>query len=50
LDLSPLVPALFGVAGQPNYNPAFDFEGDGDVDLADLAAFAQRLFQAGYTP
>ena len=34
----------------PVYNPAFDFEGDGDVDLADLFQFGQRLFLTGYTP
>ncbi|HEY1379129.1 MAG TPA: glycoside hydrolase family 44 protein [Gemmataceae bacterium] len=44
LDLNTLVPALFGVAGQPNYNPAFDFDGDGDVDLLDLNQFVPRLF------
>ncbi|HEY1381624.1 MAG TPA: PA14 domain-containing protein, partial [Gemmataceae bacterium] len=50
LDLNPLVPALFGVVGQPNYNAAFDFDGDGDVDLLDLNQFVQRLFLSGYTP
>ncbi|HEY1378789.1 MAG TPA: RHS repeat-associated core domain-containing protein [Gemmataceae bacterium] len=44
LDLNPLVPALFGILGQPNYNPGFDFDGDGDVDLLDLNQFVQRLF------
>jgi hypothetical protein len=50
LDLNPLVPALFGVVGQPNYVPGFDFEGDGDVDLLDLNQFVQRLFFSGYNP
>jgi hypothetical protein len=34
--------ALGSFYGDANYNPACDFDGDGDVDFTDLAEFRRR--------
>jgi hypothetical protein len=31
-------------SGQPGFNAAFDFNGDGRIDIADFGQFSARLF------
>jgi hypothetical protein len=33
--------------GDPNYNSAYDYNGDGIIDLADLGILSDRLGKAG---
>lgn len=44
LDLFRFRTAFGTVAGNPDFNSAFDGDSDADVDFLDLFAFRQRLF------